>query len=134
MVMSDPLSRAYLDELPTQTKYCHELEKIALVEDLPISEKRLKEFKVRTVSDDNLQMHMAVVLEGWPKTMDEGLAEIKPYFQFRDEITAQDGLLFKGERLIMPFNLRKEMIEIVHSSHLGIEACGGLEKCFTGRA
>ena len=33
MVMSDPLSRAYLDELPTRTEYYHELEKIVLVED-----------------------------------------------------------------------------------------------------
>jgi len=45
MVMSDPLSRAYLDEPPTQTEYCNELEEIVLVEDLPISEARLKELK-----------------------------------------------------------------------------------------
>ncbi|XP_068704680.1 uncharacterized protein [Montipora foliosa] len=32
--MSDPLSRAYLDELPTRTEYYHELEKIVLVEDV----------------------------------------------------------------------------------------------------
>ena len=43
--MSDPLSRAYLDEPPTQTEYCNELEEIVLVEDLPISEARLKELK-----------------------------------------------------------------------------------------
>ena len=36
MVMSDPLSRAYLDVRPTQTEYCDELEKIVLVEDFPI--------------------------------------------------------------------------------------------------
>ena len=53
-------------------------------------------------------MLMTVVLEGWPK--------------FR-EINAQDGLLFKGEHLTVPSNLRKEMIEMVHSSHLGIEGC-----------
>ena len=67
-------------------------------------------------------MLMTVVLEGWPKSLDEVSAEVKPYFQFR-EITAQDGLLFKGERLTVPSNLRKEMIEMVHSSHLGIEGC-----------
>ena len=81
MVMSDLLSRAYLDEIPTQTEYCHELEKIVLVEDTTISEARLKEFKEGTVSDDNLQMLMTVVLEGWPKSHDEVSAEVKPYFQ-----------------------------------------------------
>lgn len=66
MAMSDPLPRAYLDELLAQTEYFHELEKIVLVEDLAISETRLKQFKEGTVSDDNLQMLMTVVLEGWP--------------------------------------------------------------------
>lgn len=37
MVMSDPLSRAYVDDPPSQTEYCHELEHIVL-DDLPISD------------------------------------------------------------------------------------------------
>ena len=123
MVMSDPLSRAYLDEPPAQTEFCNELKEIVLVEDLPISEARLKEFKEGTASDDTLQILMSTVLEGWPSTLDKVPAEVKPYFQFQDEITAQNGLLFKGERLIVPAKLRKEMMEKVHSSHLGVEGC-----------
>lgn len=125
LVMSDPLSRAYLDEPPTQTEFCNELEEIVLVKDLPNSEARLKEFKEGTASDDNRQILMSTVLEGLLNTLDEVPAEIKPYFQFRDEITTQNGLLFKGERLIVPTKLRKEMMEKVHSSHLGI----GIEGC-----
>ena len=56
MIMSDPLSRAYLDEPPAQTEFCNELKKIVLMEDLPISEARLKEFKEGTALDDNLQI------------------------------------------------------------------------------
>ena len=81
------------------------------------------EFKEGTALDENLQTLMSVVLEGWPTTPDEVPAEVKPYFQFRDEITAQNGLLFKVEHLIVPAKLRKEMMEMVHSSHLGIEGC-----------
>ena len=115
--MSDPLSRAYLGDPPTQNEFYNELEEIVLVEDLPISEARLKEFEDGTVSDDNLQILMSTVLEGWPNTLDEVPTEIKPYLQFRDEITAQNGLLFKGERLIVRAKVRKEMMEKVHSSH-----------------
>ena len=123
MLMSDPLSRAYLNEPPTETERCNELEEIVLVEDLPITEARLKEFKEGTASDDNLQILISTALEGWPSTMDEAPAQVKPYFQFGDQITAQNGLLFKGERLIVPAKLRKEMMERVHSSHLDIEGC-----------
>ena len=45
MVMSDPLSRAYLDEPYSQTEYCNELEEIVLVDDLPISDTRLYDFR-----------------------------------------------------------------------------------------
>ena len=93
------------------------------MEDLPISEARLKEFKEGTASDDNLQILTSTVLEGWPSTLDKVAAEVKPYFQFQDEITAQNGLLFKGELLIVPAKFRNEMMEKVHLSHLGIEGC-----------
>ena len=123
MLMSDPLSRAYLNEPPTETEYCNELQEIVLVVDFPISEARSKEFKDGTASDDSLQIFMSAVLEGWLSTLDEVPVQVKPHFQFRDEITAQNGLLFKGERLIVPAKLRKEMMERIHSSHLGIEGC-----------
>ena len=42
-----------------------------LVEDLPISEALLKEFKESTASDDNLQVLMSTLLEGWNSTLDE---------------------------------------------------------------
>ena len=83
MFMSDPLSRAYLNEPPTESEYCNELEEIVFVEDLPISEARLKEFKESTASCDNLQILMSTVLEGWPSTLDEVPAQVKPYFQFQ---------------------------------------------------
>ena len=41
------------------------------MEDLPISEARLKEFKESTASDDNLQVLMSTLLEGWTSTLDE---------------------------------------------------------------
>ena len=66
---------------------------------------------------------MSTVLEGWPSTEDGVPQEIKSYFSCRADITVQNGLLFKGERIIAPSQLRKEMMEKIHSSLLGIERC-----------
>ena len=123
MLMSDPLSRAYVDDPPSQTEYCHELEHIVLVDDLPISDARLNSFRKATAGDASLQILMSTVLEGWPSTEDGVPQEIKSYFSCRADITVQNGLLFKGERIIVPSQLRKEMMEKIHSSHLGIEGC-----------
>ena len=35
----------------------------------------------------------------------------------------QNGLIFKGERLVVPTSLREEMTEKLHSSHIGIQGC-----------
>lgn len=123
MVMSDPLSRACVDEPPWQPEYCHELEKIVLVDDLPISYARLNSFRKATACDSNLQILMFTVLEGWYSIEDGVPQEIKSYFSCREEIMVQNGLLFKGERIIVPAQLRKEMMEKIHSFHLGIEGC-----------
>ena len=58
-----------MDERPSQTEYCHELEKIVRWRIFLVA--RLKEFREGTVSDDNLRMLMSLVLEGWPKSLDE---------------------------------------------------------------
>ncbi|CAG2249181.1 unnamed protein product [Mytilus edulis] len=41
----------------------------------------------------------------------------------RDELTVQNGLIFKGERVIIPKTLRSDMIRRIHSSHNGVEGC-----------
>ena len=42
---------------------------------------------------------------------------ITPYFQFRDELVVQDGLVPRGDRVIIPRSLRKEIIKDLHAAH-----------------
>ena len=48
---------------------------------------------------------------------------IQSYFNFREEITTQDGFLFKGDRLIVLSGYRDEIKVKIHLSHLGIQGC-----------
>ena len=43
------------------------------------------------------------------------------YFNTRNEYSVQDGLIFKGDRLVIPHSLRPEIREAIHSSHIGVE-------------
>ena len=45
------------------------------------------------------------------------------YFDVRDELTVQHGLIFKGERVVIPTSLRLDMIKRIHSSRIGVEGC-----------
>ena len=46
-----------------------------------------------------------------------------PYWNYRDEISIYDGIMFKGEKVIVPKSMQREMLTLIHSSHLGVEKC-----------
>ena len=64
-----------------------------------------------------------MIKRGWPSTRSATLPGAKPYWNFRDEVSIIQGILFKGEKVIIPMEMRKEMLQIIHNSHLGIEKC-----------
>lgn len=48
---------------------------------------------------------------------------MQPYLDVRDSLTIQDELLFKGQLLVVPTVMRKQIMEEIHATHIGIEAC-----------
>ena len=51
------------------------------------------------------------------------LKEIQPYWEFCEEMTIEDGLLLKGTHIIVPNTLCPEIIQLLHTGHLGFEKC-----------
>ena len=62
-------------------------------------------------------------MEGWPKYHDDVPEMVKPYFNYRDELVVFDGLIFKGERLLIPSVLRPEILDITHGADMGVQSC-----------
>jgi hypothetical protein len=91
-------------------------------DNLPISDARLTEFQKETASDTTLQQLKEYTLKGWPQQRDIPQT-VKPYYNIRDEIVYNNGLLLKGQRIIIPSSLRSTMKAIIHQGHTGIESC-----------
>ena len=49
------------------------------------------------------------------------MLQLHCYYPFREELTIQNGVIFKGERVVIPAALHNSMINKLHSSHLGIQ-------------
>ena len=49
--------------------------------------------------------------------------EALPYFNYRDELTNQDGIIYRGDRIVVPKALRQDMKNRVHAGHLCINSC-----------
>ncbi|CAB3979326.1 Transposon Ty3-G Gag-Pol poly [Paramuricea clavata] len=123
LFIADALSSNYLEETKETLVQELEVNKVHLTAHLPISPEKYQEFQKATADDVVMQAVQDAVLEGWPKNKANAQAEIKPYWTCKDEISCVDGLLFKGNKLIVPKSLRPQMLDIIHESHQGIVKC-----------
>ena len=124
MHLADALSRACLSlkDNINNTKQAI-FEKINMFSYLPIRDERLRQIRRATEDDESLQLLRHVILTGWPDSKDHIPAQVIPYFHFRDELSVQDGFIFKGERVVIPQSMRRDMLKRIHSSHIGVEGC-----------
>ena len=121
MYIADTLSRAYLPATKEDEKQV-EMEQVNLLDHLPIAKPLLEKLKQCTADDHMMQELHATVMNGWPMRQDVQ-SSVTPYFHIRDELSISEGLIFRGERVVIPKSMRKGMIERLHSSHLGENSC-----------
>ena len=70
--------------------------------------------------DAALNLLAKTVHEGWPKTIRDCPYSTQSYWYFRDEITCEDGILYKGVRLIMPQSERASTLKVLHMGHYAV--------------
>ena len=121
LYIADTLSRHYLPNTASETR--EDEYEVHILETGKVSKTAYDRLIVETKGDPELSKLYKIVMNGWPDEKSMVPVEIQPYFNFRDEIGAQDGLLFKGERIIIPHTMRDEIMERIHIGHLGKEKC-----------
>ena len=121
MVVSDALSRAYLKDRSSpeleESNLIHHVHSI--LDSLPITTARLTQLQKETASDPVLQQLKQFTLTGWPQRKQQSNRTMP----LRGEISHNEGLLLKGQRIIIPASLRPTMKEIIHHGHNGIARC-----------
>jgi hypothetical protein len=82
-----------------------------------------KQFQLReaTKSDHVLKGLMEIIINGWPERINQLPTDIKPYWSFRDELAIEDGIIFKGQQVIIPECMRADVLQQLHQSHQGVE-------------
>lgn len=56
--------------------------------------------------------------------------DMKSFYNRRTELTSEQGVVMWGYRAVIPMNLRKSVLQSIHSSHLGIVKCKALARSF----
>ena len=122
IVLADTLSRAYLSD-DDVCEFSTNLETVDHTSSLMVRKDRLQQIKHATKDDPVLLQLKQMIQSGWPNDKKKVPPSIRAYYDFRDELIVQDHLVFKGSKLVIPVSMRREMMSIAHSSHIGVEGC-----------
>ena len=118
ITVADDLSRSPLPDTP-----CSEQVSVNNLSFLPIKSDRLDEIRVATERDESLSCLKSTIMKGWPPNKDAVPISLTPYFSYRDELTVQDGVILRGERVVIPAAMRPDIKVKLHAGHMGIKSC-----------
>jgi len=124
-VCADALSRAPLNTSEKSTVEPSELYTVVsdfvkgFIENIPASEGRLRELKLKQEEDPTLKKVIDFCINGWPHQSKLSL-DCKCFSSVQSELTIVEGLLMKGPRIVIPSCMISEMLSRLHEGHMGI--------------
>ena len=92
-----------------------------ITQSVPVSKARLQELRLTTQSDPTLHSLTKTVHKGWPQSRKDCSEQLLDFWSFRQEISEEDGLLYKNQRLIMPHSKRLETLKVLHLGHYAVD-------------
>ena len=123
---ADALSRLPLAATPDRVPNPPEV--VLLMEHLDSSPVCATDIKKETSRDPVLSRVLQFVLNGWPDICDSD--NLKPFWSKQLELSAQQGCLLWGNRVVVPPLLRQKILQQLHDSHLGISRMKSLGRMF----
>ncbi|XP_034023519.1 uncharacterized protein K02A2.6-like [Thalassophryne amazonica] len=127
LVTVDTLSRAPIQALPTpEDKQLEEDVCVSIniiMEHLPASEQRLVQIRAAQEADDVCKRLKCMVQTGWPLNTKALPPQLQLYWQYQQDLLVADGLLMKGQRIVIPTTLQEQMLDKIHEGHQGMTKC-----------
>ena len=75
-----------------------------------------------TSKDITLTALYKVIVHGWPEDRSVISECLRPYWTYRDELSVQNGIIYKGTQVMVPQSMHKEMLRKIYANHLGAES------------
>ena len=72
-----------------------------------------------TATDKTLTRLITYIEQGFPGTRTELPPDLQHFWRFRDMLTVYEGLVFMGERVVVPEPFRSRVLDTLHAAHQG---------------
>lgn len=115
MHLADVLSRDCQNDSPTTKE---EFEVLAF---LAVTNQAADRMRKSTERDATLQQLQSVVFNGWPEHQHQVPESVRPFWNFRQQISVHDGILLKGHKIIVPIDEKETILKQLHAGHQGIQ-------------
>ncbi|XP_065192543.1 uncharacterized protein K02A2.6-like [Sycon ciliatum] len=123
LVIADTLSRAPQESSPTSDLADEVQLHVSAVTSHCSTDPLLVDVRNATNADADMCRLRALILNGWPAKPTSVPASLRPYFAVRDELSTADGLIFRGQRVIIPASQRNATLASAHEGHQGVGKC-----------
>ena len=90
---------------------------------IPVSSTEIELIHEETSKDPTLTLLRHYIHMGWPIDCRMLPQELHTFWNYREDLSMENGLITKGARLLIPSTLRRKVLEQIHDGHLGIEKC-----------
>ena len=57
------------------------------------------------------------ILQGWPESPRELHKDFQPYWSYQDELSIENGILLKGDRILIPKSMQTKTLKKIHYGH-----------------
>ena len=119
--MADWLSRASIPDAHPSTIEAEAEDYISgIMGNMPAMDLRVALIKEIEMGDEVCVKLMEYANSRWPDAQNVR-SFLKPYMTFKDVFSVCDGMIMKGDRLLISTSMRLDMIKCLHSGNLGIE-------------
>lgn len=129
IVKYKPGNHLYLAHAPSRTSYddtnfevnerMYEAHVDIINCDNAFSPNKFAKIAVETKNDPELIELGKVIKEGWPNHKGKMKGLVSPYWNVRDELSAINGLIFKGNQAVIPMAMRNKILDKLHYTYLG---------------
>ena len=87
-----------------------------------VKDKQTQQIKAASKDDEEMMLLRRIITEGWPEHKQHIPPQVHQYYSYRDELTVQDGIVLRRQRLVVPKTLRAKLKSKCHAGHLGINS------------
>ena len=95
----------------------------AVVSHIPATPQRMREIKQHTGDDQQLQIVLGFIRNGWPEYIEKVPESVRQFYQVRGELSELDGLVIRGSRIVIPTEMRELILDKIHDGHQGLAKC-----------